>query len=153
MLGFGYVVYSSSTPARYTTALLACAFCGYAAVMNRRDKRNFEALANTRDGESLCRFARSFDTRQTDTWVIRAAHQEIQRLLHAYVPHFPVRASDSLLNNLRLDADDVDDLVQDIATRCGRSLEKTESNPYYAKLHTVSDLVRFIHAQPRIVTV
>jgi hypothetical protein len=59
-----------------------------------------------------------------------------------------VRASDSLLNDLKNDSDDVEDLLLDIAERSGRSLDKTENNPYYGKVRTVSDLVFFINAQP-----
>jgi hypothetical protein len=103
-----------------------------------------------RGGESICSFARSFDTRHTDTWVIRAVHQEIQLLLSSHVPNFPVRASDSLLEDLRIDADELEELLLDIAMRSGRSLDRTESNPFYGKIHTVSDLVLFIAAQPRM---
>jgi hypothetical protein len=153
MVGLGYFVYSSSNLVRYVTAILVFAFCGYAAVINRRERHRFEAMASTREKESICGFARSFNTRQTDTWVIRAAHQELQLFLHSYVPGFPVRASDSLLHDLRLDSEDLEDLLLDIAARSGRSLHKPESNPYYGNVLTVSDLVLFINAQPRIMTV
>lgn len=153
LVGFGYFVYSSSNLLRCLTAFLILAFCGYAAFINRRESRRFEAMSSIRDGESICSFARSFDTRHTDTWVIRAAHQEIQLLLNSYMPHFPVRASDSLLDDLHIDADEVEDLLLDIAMRSGRSLDETESNPFYGKIDTVSDLVLFINAQPEMMTV
>ena len=152
MVGFGYFVYSSSSLIRCVTAFLVFAFFGYTAIMNRRERQRFEAIASSRESESICEFARSFNTRQTDSWIIRATHQELQLLLHSYMAHFPVRASDSLLNDLHIDSEDVEDLLLDIAGRSGRSLDKTEINPYYGKIHTVSDLVLFINAQPRIVT-
>jgi acyl carrier protein len=66
------------------------------------------------------------------------------------MPDFPVRASDSLLDDLHIDSDDVKDLLVDVAARSGHSLAETESNPFYGKINTVSDLVFFINAQPRI---
>jgi hypothetical protein len=148
LLGFGYFIYSSSNLARCITAALVCAFCGYVVVINRQEKHRFKVMASSREGESICEFARSFNVRQTDTWIIRAAYQELQLLLQSYVPAFPVRASDSLLNDLKIDPDDVEDLLLDIAERSGRSLDKTENNPYYGKVRAVSDLVFFINAQP-----
>ena len=110
-------------------------------------------MCSTRDEESICTFARSFSTRHVDTWVIRAAHQEIQQLVKSYMPAFPVRASDSLLNDLHVDSDDVEDLLVGIAARSGYSLDETESNPFYGKVEKVRDLVLFINAQLRLATV
>jgi hypothetical protein len=52
-----------------------------------------------------------------------------------------------------MDADDVKDLVPEIAARSGHSLDKTESNPFCGNIHTVSDLVRFINARPHVAAV
>jgi len=149
MPGFGYVLYSSSNRARCFLVFLAIAFWGYTSIVNRREGRRLDAMAKARGAESICSFARSFDTRQTDTWVIRAAHQELQRWLHSLRPDFPVCATDALLADLRIDPDDVEDLALDIAARSGRSLDQAEHNPYYGKVYTVSDLVLFMNAQPR----
>jgi len=130
-------------------AAIVCSVLGYAWVVNKRTKRRFELLARSRNGDSICEFARSFDTRATDTWIIRAAHQELQAVLQSYLRDFPVRASDSLLVDLGLDLDDVEDLLQDIARRSSRSLAKTAENPYYGRLNTVKDLVLFVNAQPQ----
>jgi hypothetical protein len=128
------------------------AICVDMAFINRREKRRFAGMGSVRDGESICNFARSFDTRHTDTWVIRAVHQEIQQLLRSYVPDFPVRAPDSLLD-LHIDSDDIEYLLVNIAARSGHSLDEAEKNPSYGKINTVSDLVLFINAQPRMTTV
>jgi acyl carrier protein len=153
LAGFGYFVYFSSNTARYVTALLILAFCVSVAVINKREKRRVEGICSTRDEESICTFARSFSTRHVDTWVIRAAHQEIQQLMKSYIPAFPVRASDSLLNDLHVDSDDIEDLLVDIAARSGHSLDDTEKNPLYGKINTVRDLVLFVNAQPRLTTI
>lgn len=73
--------------------------------------------------------------------------------MRSYVPAFPVRASDSLVNDLRIDSEDVEDLLVDIAARSGHSLDETQSNPFYGKIDTVRDLVLFINSQPRTATV
>jgi hypothetical protein len=150
LMGFGYFVYSLSNVARCITAFLLLALCAYLTVINKQEKRRFEAMCSIRDEESICTFARSFSTRHVDTWVIRAAHQEIQRLMKSYIPAFPVRASDILLDDLHIDSDDIEDLLADIAARSGYSLDETENNPFYGRVNTVRDLVLFINAQPRL---
>jgi hypothetical protein len=149
VLGFAYFVFTSSNTVRCVTACMAMSFYGYAVFINKREKHRFNAIASCRGSESICTFAKSFNARQIDTWIIRAAHQELQRFLHCYVARFPVRASDTFHTDLRMDCDDVEDILRDIADRVGRSLDITENNPYYGKVETVSDLVLFINAQPR----
>lgn len=153
LAGFGYFVYSSSNTARYATAVLILGFGVWVAVINKREKRRLEGICSTRDEESICTFAQSFSTRHVDTRVIRAAHQEIQQLMKSYISAFPVRASDSLLDDLNIDSDDIEDLLVDIATRSGHSLDETEKNPFYGKINTVRDLVLFVNAQPRLATI
>lgn len=130
-------------------ATLVCLLFIFSAFSNRQTTRRLQALADARKGESICAFARSFDARETDTWVIRAAYQEVQQWLQAYADAFPVRASDTLVGDLEIDAEDVEDLIRDIAKRSGHSIEKPEDNPYHGSVLTVSDLVLFISAQPR----
>lgn len=149
LIGSVCFIYSLSQLSRYITAAMVCSILAYAWVVNKRTKRRFELIAGSRNGDSICEFAKSFDTRATDTWIIRAAHQELQAVLQSYLRDFPVRASDSLLVDLGLDLDDVEDLLQDIARRSSRSLAKTAENPYYGRLNTVKDLVLLVNAQPQ----
>src|SRR5471032_295887 len=44
-------------------------------------RRRLRALAAQRSGESICDFARSFDARAVDTWVIRAVYEALQDYL------------------------------------------------------------------------
>jgi hypothetical protein len=148
-VGLGYFVYVSSLRTLAIAATLACALCVWTSVENRREAQRLQTLASARKGESICHFARSFDKRKTDTWIVRAVHQELQLFLEPFVA-FPVRASDALLGDLGLDGDDVDALIVDVAQRTGRSLEQTERNPYYGKVRTVSDVVLFVNAQPTV---
>lgn len=148
-VGFGYFVYASSPWVVGVTSALVCAFCVWSSVLNRREKHRLQTLASARQGESICDFARSFDTRRTDTWIIRAVYQELQPFFRPVVP-FPIRATDSLLDISHLDHDDVDDLIAEVALRAGRSIEQTECNPYYGKVRTISDAVHFVNAQPPV---
>jgi hypothetical protein len=108
------------------------------------------ARARARRGESICAFARSFDAREVDTWVIRAVYEEIQSELADAAPNFPVRASDLLLEDLLEDSDDLDmSVVPKVAKRTGRSLDEHLENPHFGKVRSVGDLVLFINAQPR----
>jgi hypothetical protein len=44
----------------------------------------------------------------------------------------------------------VDDLVPAVASRAGYSLEQPESNPWFGRVETVGDLVKFITLQAKI---
>ena len=119
------------------------------AVLSRREALRLARMAQGRAEESICQFARSIDCRRVDTWVVRAVYEELQRSLSA-VGAVPLRLTDNLQSDLRLDADDLDDLVSDMAQRARRSLADTSANPLFGKVTTVGDLVEFLHAQPSL---
>jgi hypothetical protein len=104
-------------------------------------------LAAARPGDSICSFARSFDCRAIDTWIIRAAYETTQAWLAS--AYFPLRATDRIEDDLRLDDEDLEYLAEEIAERSRRSLESAEGNPLYDNVHTVRDLVLFLASQPR----
>ena len=121
------------------------------AVLSRREALRLARMAQSRAGESICQFARSIDCRRVDTWVVRAVYEELQRSLSLAMA-VPLRMTDHLQRDLRLDADDLDDLVVDMAQRARRSLADTSANPLFGKVTTVGDLVEFLQAQPRLPT-
>lgn len=121
------------------------------AVMSRREALRLARMAQSRAGESICQFSRSIDCRRVDTWVVRAVYEELQRSLSVAVA-VPLRVTDHLQRDLRLDADDLDDLVVDMAQRSRRSLVDTSANPLFGKVTTVGDLVEFLQVQPRLLT-
>ena len=118
-------------------------------VPTRLEARRRRKLATGRKGETICDFARSFD-RQTDTWVIRAVFEEFSRFLAIDGRPFPVRRSDRWRQDLKMDADDLDDVLRDVAFRARRSVEDSEKNPLYGKVHTVGDIVAFLENQLRL---
>ena len=110
-------------------------------------EKYFAELCEERKDLSICDFAREFDSRAVDTWVIRAVYEQLQTAL-ATKQKLPIKASDNLFDTLKLDEDDLDlDLVEEIAQRTGRSIENFESNPYYGKVTTARSLVHFFNHQ------
>ena len=114
------------------------------------ERRRLSHLAKSRNADALCQFARAFDTRQVDTWVIRATFEQLQNYLEGSYPKFPIRADDSLLDDLKVDAEDLEDIVDEIAVRSCRSQEYGDDNPYFGKVNTAKDLVLLFNAQPEL---
>jgi hypothetical protein len=132
----------------FVVGILSVIVSAVVARNRHRTKRHLAELARERIGESICEFSRAFDVRNTDTWVIRAVYEQIQEQLRWVQPDFPVRATDRLVEDLRLDPDDIDlDVFSDVASRTGRSIRYTRSNPMYGRVKTVEDLVAFFCAQ------
>ena len=120
----------------------------------RRDTRLRDEFLKTRAREAtaqdICRFARNFDRRTVDPWVIRAVYEELADDFSTPEGRFAPRAEDHLFRDLRLDPDDLDlDMAPGIAKRIGRSLDLCEENPFEGKVETVADLVLFLNGQPR----
>jgi hypothetical protein len=147
IVGFLHFVYISSPRAQCVAFCLVCAFCLWTQIENRREWHRLQCLASGRPGESLCKFARGFDRKKTDTWIIRAVHEELQLFLTLFIK-FPLRVTDLLVEDLGLEVEDVDDLIVNVADRAGRSLEQPECNPYYGNVRTAADVVQFVNAQP-----
>lgn len=147
----GFLYFVVTSPAG--TAVFVLLFCGVFLLARRETRRiaeHLRCLAAEREGESICDFARDFDTRQVDTWIVRAVYEQLQYHLTDVSPAFPVRASDRLKEDLLLDDDDLDmDIAQEVEQRAGRSLDDTSANPYFGKVKTVRDLVMFFQFQPK----
>ncbi len=111
------------------------------------ERRRIRKMAEKRQADSICSFARSFDCHKTDTRIIRAVYEELQ---HYYgdAPSFPIRATDSFEKDLKLDSEDLDDIAREIAVRTQRSMNGCEQNPSYGKVKTVADLILFFSHQP-----
>jgi len=121
-------------------------FIGLTVIFNLIEARRIRRLAEGREGETICQFARSLDYRRLDTKIIRAVYVGLQVFMG---PDFPLRASDDFDQTLRIDWEDLDDLAEEIAKRCGRSIGCWESNPFYGKVATVADLIEFLSALPQ----
>lgn len=132
--------------------------CSVAAVLGtlvvvegRRQEKRLAQWVQARSGESICQFARAIGCRKVDTWVVRSVYEELQRYYSARWV-LPLRATDRLEDDLRLDSEDLDDVLVDMAQRAGRDLSCPQANPFYDRVTTVGDLVHFLNAQPRLAT-
>jgi hypothetical protein len=115
------------------------------ALVSFYERRRLRRLAGRRAGEGICTFARSFDRRAVDPRIVRAVYEEFQAYFDG---ELPVRAADRIEEDLRMDWEDVDDLVRDAASRAGRTLERAEENPFHGQMRNVGDLVLFLMYQP-----
>ena len=116
----------------------------------KRHDDKLRRLAQSRPHDSICTFARALNPRKTDPWIIRAAYEELGSLLPKTDRPFPLRASDRLAEDLKIDEEDRDDSFVSAAERVGRSLKNTLQNPYFDKVKTVEDFVMFLEHQPRV---
>ena len=114
---------------------------------SRKMDARLNALARSRPDDTICTFARDFDRRSVDPWVVRATWEELQKYLGPEREPFPMRATDRIERDYGVPPDDLGDVWQVIARRAGRSLEDAERNPYYDRVETVGDLVHFANGQ------
>lgn len=122
---------------------LCLAFLALVAAEWVAGRRRAQRIAVARSGESICAFARSFERREVDPWVIRATYEQLVTTCG-----FPVRADDHFERDLCIGDEDLDFEAMDIAKRSGRSLDRAEANPLFGKIKTVRDLVLFLNHQP-----
>jgi hypothetical protein len=131
------------------TSIVIVSFLMVSIVQHKRHRARLRMLAESRSGESICEFARTFGGGEIDTWVVRAVYEQLQQYLGGDVP-VPIRATDRLKEDLPIDTEDLEmDLMAKISRRTGRSLTNTTANPYYERVRTVGDLVLFFNAQPK----
>jgi hypothetical protein len=130
-----------------TTAAMAGVFY-YSHLEVKKFKAHRAYLASTRAQGNICNFARSFDCREIDTWIIRAVFEELKMELGEFET-FSLKTTDRFTEDLHIDHEDLDLIyVPAIAARTGRSLKICRSNPYLGKVTSVGDLVRFFNSQP-----
>ena len=143
--GLGYCIYKQPYVLLFIAALGIIVWIGI--VFDTRHRRR---LLASRQDESICDFARSFDRGKSDTWILRAVYDELSRFISIDARPIAVRPADRCEEDLKIDPEDLDDLAADIAFRARRSMDAGEQNPLYGKVKTVADIVTFFEHQPRI---
>lgn len=138
------LLYLASRDTWIATGLTVLVFLGWIAAW--RDRRRMEGMARERQGESICGFARAFPRREVDPLLIRAVYESVQS--HLGVPVI-LRGQDRFVEELNLDDDDLDEIAMGLARMCGYSMKHGASNPFWGNVKTLSDLVYFLHHQPR----
>ncbi len=112
-------------------------------------QKRISNLALERKGHNIGTFAKSFDCKSVDTWVIRAVYEQLQQYVSTEKTVLPILSDDHLFNTLNIDKEDLADiLMEEIAQRTSRSFDSFEKNPYFDNLNTVKDLVYFFDKQP-----
>jgi hypothetical protein len=146
-IGVTFLCLAMAYPAHVGAAVLALLVLYILGA--RRSREKMAALAAARpSGNGICGFARSFNLRETDSWVVRAVYEELQGYLHG--TKLTVCADDDLTEGLDIDPEDLEESLVDIAHRARRSLTGYEANPHYGSIRTARDLVAFLNAQPRV---
>lgn len=134
----------------YPFFLLLFIFIGFWSVIyNYKEAKRFSKIALNRSGESICSFTRALNFRRIDTWIIRATWEELQKYVtHKSLSAFPIRPTDKIGDDFKIDSEELEDIAERIAQRTTRSLEETDKNPYFGKIETVGDLILFMNNQP-----
>ena len=150
--GFGFYIY------KFPFLLLLFPILYIAERISRKkDKINnnnhFNEILKQRENDSICTFSKSFNSKEIDTWIIRAVYEQLQEYMLFVKPNFPLKADDHLFNDLWIHDEDLDmDLVEEISQRTGISLDNYKNNPYYGKVTTVRNLVLFFNNQKKNIT-
>ena len=107
-----------------------------------------DELYAERKNEDIGTFTRLLDYRNIDTWIIRAVYEEVNSEL-GYDKTLPIRPSDHLENDLKIDIEGLEFILTYIFARVGISDKDIEKNPYFGKIETVGDIIHFCNTQPK----
>ena len=118
-------------------------------VSSRKHAQFLRRLASERPAQSFEKFLGQLTHGNFDECVIRAVYDAVVTSLMTACPHFPVQPDDRI-DLFRLDQGEVEDIVETVGARCGRSIEANESNPYRGNLTTVSDIIGYVSSQPKL---
>ena len=118
-------------------------------VLACQDARGLAALARSRAREDIGSFARPFRQERVDMWIVRAVWDALGPWMTTSTERVAVRPDDLLVEELKIDDEDLGDLIVEVAGRTGRSLEQVLESPGNEAPRTVRDLVHFVNAQPR----
>ncbi len=122
-------------------------------VTDNRHEARLQQLIRERSADSICTFARSFDRRTVDPWVIRAVWEEVRehvgrtkdgRLL-------ALRADDDINALIPYDEWELEDVFETAARRANRSFDDFRQNPYFDKIECLGDYVLLLNAQPPVI--
>jgi len=136
---FAWLIYSN-VGARWAVG----AIFALGSVATLLSHRHFARLKEERKEESICTFARSLPARAHNTWVVRAVFEELSTLVRV-----PIRPTDDLKKDLKIDPDDLEETAFEIARRAGRSMDGTRKNPMFDRVVTVADMIVFFEHQPK----
>jgi hypothetical protein len=147
--GLGYAIWDEPWLGFFLLLVIFAVYILSIISPNIIEELNIEKLEKERKGEDIGTFARSLDYRNIDTWIIRAVYEEIQSELGFKEVNIPIRTSDNLEKDLKLDDEDLFYTFNRVMARVGISDKDWERNPYFDKVETVEDMILFLNAQPK----
>jgi hypothetical protein len=118
----------------------------YLVIATVKENSRLRLMTSERAEDSICTFARAFDKRIIDPWTIRAAYDELQEYFGSLERPFPIRASDRFKEDLKMDGDDLCDLLFSIAKRSKHDITSLDDN---LQISTVGELVACISNLPK----
>ncbi len=95
---------------------------------------------HARRNDNLIDFARQFDVRVVNAWVVRSTYEQLELWLG-----FPVHPSDRLRLDLKLSAADVGEIVSQVLVR----VERFRPEGWLIEAKTVRELIVFINTLPK----
>ena len=149
LLGLGLLCLLWRYPVGTLSFLLMILDMSFADTVSTRRVHRREAAA--RSDEDIGTFARALDRRapEFDPWIVRAVWDALQPYVYYGEEHLPLRPSDDLVEDLRIDPDELEYLAVEVAGRVGRSTTNWLENPKSRVVRTVADLIGLIAHQPR----
>ena len=144
----GFVGVAIASP--YQVAGVCVVGVAFSVVSTKVAHGRLRRLAAGRPGEDIGTFARGLDrrTQPFDPWVVRATWDALTPHVSYPGGRVPLRQTDTLVDDLRIDPELLGIEFCEIAQRAGRCLDGIEANPLYRDGRTVGDLVRLVSAQP-----
>lgn len=145
----GITLLALFAPMQYALVLTAFVLIVYLGSVTI--KRRLRRLAESRQGEDIGTFARSFNRRDEpfDPRVVRATWDALQPYVTFRGGSVPLRASDRL-DKLHIDPEDLEnEVIEEVAERSGHVFERSAFLHARTSIETVVDFVRFISSQPR----
>jgi len=138
-----YLLYALSTCENFRYIFLLFVVVVVAIfVQNIIYKRKVKKVLSSRENWNIGCFAKEFDLKVIDTWVIRAVYEAIYDLVE-----LPIKADDDMDKDLGMDDLEFDDILINVSQRTGRVLPK-KSDKYY-DIKSVRDLVEFFSKLPK----
>lgn len=141
ILSFCYTAYDDINIRYFFVAIII-----FIVVMSAIGDTKYERLKESRKDWDIGNFAKEFDLKVIDTWVVRAVYEAVYDEVE-----LPVKADDDIDKDLRIDMGDLefDEILINVSQRTGRVL--TEESVEYddiENIKTVRDLVDFFNKLP-----
>lgn len=97
---------------------------------------------------SVDSFIESFDGSGIDVEVLKCIYGALSKLNSNRSVEFPILANDDIEDVYGIVGEDLEDYIDEILKKTGRSWDNYDENPYRARVITVKDLALFVNAQP-----